>query len=201
MDTTTFISPPRGTKSFPRSLAGTKLSLLIECTKRATARNGRTPPDILQLMFNKKTNRSRTGDKSMKTKILIATLLGCLVWQQGALSQTDTIATNPATATDAAAPANQPAAVTDSSQVAKAQSATARRDTANPPTAPAVAANESPAVAASRKPPAPPPPIRRRLPQPARTKLPVRPPATKPPAPSPPIRRGRPQPARMNLPV
>jgi len=30
----------------------------------------------------------------MKSKMLIATLLGCLVWQQGVLSQTDTIATD-----------------------------------------------------------------------------------------------------------
>ncbi len=45
----------------------------------------------------------------MKTKILIATLLGCLVWQQRALSQTDTTATNPAATTEAA-PAGQPAA-------------------------------------------------------------------------------------------
>src|ERR1035437_10137242 len=78
----------------------------------ATAKNGRTRPDILQFMFNKKTNRSQTGDKGMKTKMLIATLLGCLAWQQGALSQTDTIATNPA-ATDEVAPANQPAIATD----------------------------------------------------------------------------------------
>jgi type IV pilus assembly protein PilQ len=48
----------------------------------------------------------------MKTKILIVTLLGCLVWQQGALSQTGTTATNPS-APDAVAPASQPAAVTD----------------------------------------------------------------------------------------
>src|SRR5690349_17405423 len=61
-------------------------------------------------------NRSQTGDKGMKTKMLIMTLLGCLIWQQGALSQTDTNATNPATA-DQAASASQPAANTDSNQV------------------------------------------------------------------------------------
>ncbi|MGO9586699.1 MAG: type II secretion system protein GspD [Limisphaerales bacterium] len=77
----------------------------------------------------------------MKTKILIATLLGCLIWQQGALSQTDTIATNPA-ATDAVAPANQPASVTDTNQ-------SVGTSTANPPAAPAVAASESPGVTAT----------------------------------------------------
>jgi len=90
-------------------------------------------------MFNKKTNRSQTGDKSMKSKILIATLLGCLAWQQGALSQTDTIATNPV-ATDAVAPANQPAAVTDSNQVIGAAATT-------PPAAPAASTTEAPAAA------------------------------------------------------
>jgi type II secretory pathway component GspD/PulD (secretin) len=39
-------------------------------------------------------NQSQTGGKGMKSKMLIATLLGCLVWQQGALSQTHTIATD-----------------------------------------------------------------------------------------------------------
>jgi len=89
--------------------------------------NGRTPPDILQFMFNKQTSRSQTGDKSMKSKILIATLLGCLAWQQGALSQTNTIATNPA-ATDGVVPTNQPAAVT------------------TPPVTPAAAPRKAPAV-------------------------------------------------------
>jgi type II secretory pathway component GspD/PulD (secretin) len=79
----------------------------------------------------------------MKTKILIATLLGCLIWQQGALSQTDTIATNPA-ATDAVAPANQPASVTDTNQ-------SVGTSTVNPPTAPAVTANESPSVTATNQ--------------------------------------------------
>jgi type II secretory pathway component GspD/PulD (secretin) len=110
----------------------------------ATAKNGRTRPDILQFMFNKKTNRSQTGDKGMKTKILIATLLGCLAWQQGALSQTDTIATNPA-ATDEVAPANQPAIATDTNQ-------SIGTSTANPPTAPAVNANESPSVTTTNEP-------------------------------------------------
>ena len=77
----------------------------------------------------------------MKTKMLIATLLGCLVWQQGALSQTDTIATNP-TATDVVAPANQPAIVTYTNQ-------SIGTNTANPPMAPAVTASESPGVTAT----------------------------------------------------
>jgi type II secretory pathway component GspD/PulD (secretin) len=92
-------------------------------------------------MFNKKTNRSQTGDKGMKTKILIATLLGCLAWQQGALSQTDTIATNPA-ATDEVAPANQSAIATDTNQ-------SIGTSTANPPTAPVVSAPESPSTTIS----------------------------------------------------
>ena len=90
-------------------------------------------------MFNIiRTNRSQTGDKGMKTKMLIATLLGCLAWQQGALSQTDIIATNLA-ATDEVAPANQPAIATDTNQ-------SIGTSTANLPTAPAVTANESPSV-------------------------------------------------------
>ena len=40
------------------------------------------------------TNQSHAGGNDMKLKMLIATLLGCLVWQQGVLSQTDTIATD-----------------------------------------------------------------------------------------------------------
>jgi len=92
-------------------------------------------------MFNKKTNRSQTGDKGMKTKILIATLLGCLAWQQGALSQTDTIATNPA-ATDEVAPANQSAIATDTNQ-------SIGTSTANPPTAPVISAPESPSTTTS----------------------------------------------------
>ncbi|MGA2179519.1 MAG: secretin N-terminal domain-containing protein [Verrucomicrobiota bacterium] len=73
--------------------------------------------------------------------MLIATLLGCLVWQQGALSQTDTIATNP-TASDGVAPANQPAITTDTNQ-------SIGTSTATPPTAPAVSAPESPGTTTS----------------------------------------------------
>jgi type II secretory pathway component GspD/PulD (secretin) len=89
-------------------------------------------------------NQSQTGGKGMKSKMLIATLLGCLVWQQGALSQTDTIATNPA-ATDQVAPANQPAITTDTNQ-------SIGTSTANPPAAPAVTANESPNVTTTNEP-------------------------------------------------
>ncbi len=85
--------------------------------------------------------QSQIGDKGMKSKILIATVLGCLAWQQGVLSQTDTIVTNPGVA-DQAAPANQPAMATDVNQ-------NSGTGTVNPPaaTAPAAAANESPSAA------------------------------------------------------
>jgi type II secretory pathway component GspD/PulD (secretin) len=89
-------------------------------------------------------NQSQTGGKGMKSKMLIATLLGCLVWQQGALSQTDTNATNPA-ATNEVAPANPPAINTDTNQ-------SIGTNTANSPTAPAVTANESPSVTATNEP-------------------------------------------------
>ena len=96
-------------------------------------------------MFNIiRMNQSQTGGKGMKSKMLIATLLGCLVWQQGALSQTDTNATNPA-ATNEVAPANQPAINTDTNQ-------SIGTNTANSPTAPAVTANESPSVTATNEP-------------------------------------------------
>jgi type II secretory pathway component GspD/PulD (secretin) len=84
-------------------------------------------------MFNTKMDRSRIGDKSMKTKILITTLLGFLAWQQGALSQTDTTATNPA-ATDVVAPASQPAAVTDTTAPATGTDATVAPPSATPVT-------------------------------------------------------------------
>ena len=96
-------------------------------------------------MFNIiRMNQSQTGGKGMKSKMLIATLLGCLVWQQGAPSQTDTIATNPA-ATDEVAPANQPAIAADTNQ-------SIGTSTANPPAAPAVTANESPNVTTTNEP-------------------------------------------------
>ena len=93
-------------------------------------------------MFNIiRVNRSQTGGKGMKSKMLIATLLGCLIWQQGALSQTDTIATNPAV-TDEVAPANQPAIATDTNQ-------SIGTSTATPPTAPVISAPESPSTTIS----------------------------------------------------
>src|SRR5208282_4139625 len=117
--------------SFPTNPSG---QIFLK-TSRLLARNL-----LLSLtMFNIiRMNQSQTGGKGMKSKMLIATLLGCLVWQQGALSQTDTIATNPAV-TDQVAPANQPAITTDTNQ-------SIGTSTANPPAAPAVTANESPNV-------------------------------------------------------
>ena len=152
-------------------------------------------------MFNIiRINQSQTGGKGMKSKMLIATLLGCLVWQQGALSQTDTIATNPA-ATNEVAPANQPAINTDTNQ-------SIGTSTANSPTAPAVTANESPSVTATNEPAgtsAANPPA---APAVTAPELPVRPPAVKPPdvtapmsppAPAPPIRRRHPRSALPSL--
>ncbi len=119
----------------------------------------------------------------MKSKMLIATLLGCLVWQQGVLSQTDTTATDtnqsigtstinppmaPAVTTNesssvttsnetagasAATPPTAPAASTTESPRAATSNETAAASTANPPALPAVATNESPAAATP--PPAP----------------------------------------------
>ena len=80
----------------------------------------------------------------MKSRMLIATLLGCLVWQQGALSQTDTIAASPAT-TNEAAPANQPASTTDTNQ-------SIGTSTANPTTAPAASTTDSSSVTTSNEP-------------------------------------------------
>jgi type II secretory pathway component GspD/PulD (secretin) len=106
-------------------------------------------------MFNIKTSRSQTGDKGMKTKMLIATLLGCLIWQQGALSQTDTIATNPAT-TDQVAPASQTAGGTDSNQVtgavaANPPAAPTTVTAAAAPTAPAASTTEAPSATSSNE--------------------------------------------------
>jgi type II secretory pathway component GspD/PulD (secretin) len=77
----------------------------------------------------------------MKIKILIATLLGCLIWQQGALSQTDTIATNPAV-TPEVAPVNPPAIITDTNQ-------SIGTSTANPAAAPMASTPDSPITTAS----------------------------------------------------
>ncbi len=100
----------------------------------------------------------------MKTKILIATLLGCLAWQQGALSQTDTIATNPASS-DEVAPAAQPATAADSTTApAESTNEAPAATSADSTMAPAESASEAPAdtssnetaSAASTQPPAPP---------------------------------------------
>jgi type II secretory pathway component GspD/PulD (secretin) len=77
----------------------------------------------------------------MKSKILIVTLLGYLAWQQGALSQTDTIATNPA-ATDVVAPANKPAA----GATPPATSAAGTTEAPAVSTTPAAGATEAPAA-------------------------------------------------------
>jgi hypothetical protein len=65
-------------------------------------------------------NRSPNGVTNMKTKMLIATLLGCLVWQQAALSQTDTAGSQAAgngmftpVPPPSAAPVDPPASVAD----------------------------------------------------------------------------------------
>jgi type II secretory pathway component GspD/PulD (secretin) len=98
-------------------------------------------------------NKSQTGGKGMKSKMLIATLLGCLVWQQGALSQTDTIATNTnqSPGTNTANPPPAPAVTANESPGVTATNAPAGINTTNPPTAPAVTANESPGVTATNE--------------------------------------------------
>ncbi len=90
----------------------------------------------------------------MKTRILMATLLGCLVWQPRALSQTDTTATNPA-ATTQAAPTGQPAAGTATAQPAAGATempAATNAATATPPTPTAA---ETAATADTNSPAAP----------------------------------------------
>ena len=72
----------------------------------------------------------------MKTKMLIATLLGCLVWQQGALSQTDTVTTN------SAAVGIAPTGATEPNQ-------SVGTSTTTPTTPPVVSATESPNVTSS----------------------------------------------------
>jgi type II secretory pathway component GspD/PulD (secretin) len=83
----------------------------------------------------------------MKSKMLIAIMLGCLVWQQGVLSQTDTTATdtNQSMGTTAI---NSPVAAAATTN--ESPSVTASGETpANPPAAPAVTTNESTASAAT----------------------------------------------------
>jgi type II secretory pathway component GspD/PulD (secretin) len=87
----------------------------------------------------------------MKSKMLIATLLGCLAWQQGVLSQTDATVTdtNQSIGATATNPPTAPAVYTNESPAAAASNATAGATFTNPPAAPAVSASESPAAAAS----------------------------------------------------
>ena len=61
------------------------------------------------IRINIRMNQSHAGGNDMKSKMLIAILLGCLVWQQGALSQTDTNATD-TNQSVSASPANPPVA-------------------------------------------------------------------------------------------
>jgi type II secretory pathway component GspD/PulD (secretin) len=88
----------------------------------------------------------------MKSKMLIATLLGCLVWQQGVLSQTDattTTDTNQNIGTSTVNLPTAPAVSANESPAVAAGSEAAGASATNPPAAPAVSTNESPAVAAS----------------------------------------------------
>ena len=89
----------------------------------------------------------------MKSKMLIATLLGCLVWQQGALSQTDTIAanTNQSLGTNTANPPPAPAVTANESPGVTATNVPAGTNAANPPTAPAASTNESSSVTATNE--------------------------------------------------
>jgi type II secretory pathway component GspD/PulD (secretin) len=98
-------------------------------------------------------NQSQTGGKGMKSKMLIATLLGCLVWQQGALSQTDTIAanTNQSLGTNTANPPPAPAVTANESPGVTATNVPAGTNAANPPTAPAASTNESSSVTATNE--------------------------------------------------
>ena len=69
--------------------------LSSDVAKERLPKNVLSLPHIEQFVFNKiRMNQSQTGGKGMKLKILVATLLGCLVSQQGVLSQSDTIATD-----------------------------------------------------------------------------------------------------------
>jgi type II secretory pathway component GspD/PulD (secretin) len=87
----------------------------------------------------------------MKSKMLIATLLGCLAWQQGVLSQTDTVATdtNQSIGAIATNPPTAPAVSANESPAAAISNETAGATATNPPTAPAISTNESPAAAIS----------------------------------------------------
>jgi type II secretory pathway component GspD/PulD (secretin) len=88
-------------------------------------------------------NQSYARGNVMKSKMLIATLLGCLVWQQGVLSQTDTTATDTNNSPVAAA------ATTNESPSVTASGETPAASPADPPAAPAVTTTESTASAAT----------------------------------------------------
>ena len=95
----------------------------------------------------------------MKSKMLIATLLGCLVWQQGVLSQTDTTdttttTTNQSIGTSTIDTPAAPTAITNESPSAATGNETAAPSAAIPPVAPEVATNESPSAATSSSEPA-----------------------------------------------
>ncbi len=97
-------------------------------------------------------NRSRTGGNDMKSKMLIATLLGCLAFQHGVLSQNDTTtATNQSIGASTISPPMAAAASTNESPVATAGNETAGASTANPAAATAASTNESPAATASNE--------------------------------------------------
>ena len=88
----------------------------------------------------------------MKSKMLIATLLGCLIWQQGVLSQTDTTATdtNQSIGTSTINPPVAPAVATNEAPSAAATNEAAATEApaaATPPAEPATAATEAPAAA------------------------------------------------------
>jgi type IV pilus assembly protein PilQ len=121
----------------------------------------------------------------MKSKMLIATLLGCLVWQQGVLSQTDTTATatNQNIGTSTINPPMAPAVTTNESTSAAASSETAAASAANPTTAPAATTNESPGAATSSEPAAATTATPATAPAPTATESPAA--ATPPPAPAP----------------
>ncbi|HTY86692.1 MAG TPA: secretin N-terminal domain-containing protein [Candidatus Acidoferrum sp.] len=82
----------------------------------------------------------------MKTRIVIATLLGCLIWQPGAMSQTDTNAANPA-APISTATAGQPATGTDTAPSSAGTADIAAATNAAPPAAPAPASESAATVA------------------------------------------------------
>ncbi len=89
----------------------------------------------------------------MKSKMLIATLLGYLAWQQGVLSQTDTTttATNQSIGASTISPPMAAAAATNESPGVTAGNETAATTTANPPAATAASTSESPGATASNE--------------------------------------------------